>query len=69
MIHSIEKIASFLDGKVVGDGNVSINMLSKIDEGTKGSLSFLANKKYEEFIYSTKASAVIISSDLIGRLS
>ena len=38
-------------------------MLSKIEEGTKGSLSFLANNKYEEFLYTTKASAVIISSD------
>ena len=47
MIYSIEKIARILDGKLVGDGNVSINMLSKIDEGTKGSLSFFANKKYD----------------------
>ena len=31
MIYSIEKIASILDGKIVGDGNVCINMLSKID--------------------------------------
>ena len=54
MIYSIEKIARILNGKLVGDGNVSINMLSKIDEGTKGSLSFFANKKYEEFLYTTK---------------
>ena len=64
MIYSIEKIARILDGKLIGDGNVSINMLSKIDEGTKGSLSFFANKKYEEFLYNTKASAVIVSSDI-----
>ena len=38
-------------------------MLSKIEEGTKGSLCFLANTKYEEFLYVTKASAVIIASD------
>ena len=63
MIYSIEKIAKILKGKVIGDGNVSINMLSKIEEGTKGSLSFLANNKYEEFLYTTKASAVIIASD------
>ncbi len=63
MIYSIEKIAKILNGKVLGDSNVSINMLSKIEEGTKGSLSFLANSKYEEFLYTTKASAVIIASD------
>ena len=63
MIYNIEKIAKILKGKVVGDGNVNINMLSKIEEGTKGSLSFLANSKYEEFMYTTKASAVIIASN------
>ena len=50
MFYSIEKIARILDGKLVGDGNVSINMHSRIDQGTKGSLSFFANKKYEEFL-------------------
>ena len=63
MIYSIEKIANILEGKVVGNGSIKINMLSKIEDGSNGSLSFLANNKYEEFLYTTKASAVIVSSN------
>ena len=62
MIYSIEKIANILEGKVVGNGSIKINMLSKIEDGSNGSLCFLANNKYEEFLYTTKASAVIVSS-------
>ena len=36
MIYSIEKIAKIIKGKLVGDGNVNINMLSKIEEGKNG---------------------------------
>lgn len=64
MIYTIGEIAKILEGKVVGDSNFEISMLSKIEEGTKGSLSFIANEKYEDFLYSTQASAVIVSSDL-----
>ena len=63
MIYSIEKIANILEGKVVGNGSIKINMLSKIEDGSNGSLCFLANNKYEEFLYTTKASAVIVSSN------
>jgi UDP-3-O-[3-hydroxymyristoyl] glucosamine N-acyltransferase len=48
---------------VVGDRNIDIFNISKIEEGSKGSLTFLANPKYTEFIYTTKASAAIVSSD------
>ena len=57
------QIADQLNGTVVGNRDVDINTLSKIEEGKKGSLTFLANPKYTEYIYSTNASATIVSND------
>jgi UDP-3-O-[3-hydroxymyristoyl] glucosamine N-acyltransferase len=57
------QIADQINGTVVGNRDVDINTLSKIEEGKKGSLTFLANPKYTEFIYSTDASATIVSND------
>jgi UDP-3-O-[3-hydroxymyristoyl] glucosamine N-acyltransferase len=54
------QIASILEGEVVGNPNVEVNKLSKIEEGSKGSLTFLANPKYVNYIYSTQASLVIV---------
>ena len=56
-------IADQINGTVVGDRNIDIFNISKIEEGSKGSLTFLANPKYTEFIYTTNASAAIVSSD------
>lgn len=56
-------IADQINGTVVGDRNIDIFNISKIEEGSKGSLTFLANPKYTEFIYTTKASAAIVSID------
>ena len=56
-------IADQINGTIVGDRNIDIFNISKIEEGSKGSLTFLANPKYTEFIYTTKASAAIVSSD------
>lgn len=64
MNYTVDEIAKMLDGAVVGNGETAITTLSKIEEGKEGSLSFLANDKYIDFIYSTKASAVIINSNL-----
>ena len=57
------QIADQLNGIVIGDKEVDISSLSKIEEGVKGSLTFLANPKYTEYIYNTKASATIASND------
>ena len=57
------QIADQLNGTIVGNRDVDINTLSKIEEGKKGSLTFLANPKYTEFIYSTDASATIVAND------
>lgn len=57
------QIAQILGGKVEGNSNQKINTLSKIQEGTPNSISFLSNLKYENFLYETEAGAVIINED------
>ncbi|MGM0636504.1 MAG: UDP-3-O-(3-hydroxymyristoyl)glucosamine N-acyltransferase [Bacteroidota bacterium] len=57
------QISEILGGEVVGDTEVEVDKLSKIEEGTKGSLTFLANPKYTSYIYSTNASICIVSND------
>lgn len=52
-----------LAGEVRGNGEEKINMLAKIQDAKKGQIAFLANPKYEQFIYSTQASAVIVKKD------
>jgi UDP-3-O-[3-hydroxymyristoyl] glucosamine N-acyltransferase len=61
MEFSAEQIAGILEGEIQGDKNQTVNGLSKIEQGKKGSLSFLANPKYEEYIYDTDASIVIVN--------
>ncbi len=61
MNFSAQQIADILDGEIIGNPEVTVNGLSKIEQGKKGTLSFLANPKYEEHIYSTEASIVIVN--------
>ena len=56
------EIASHINGKIEGDAYVSVNGFSKIEEGKKGHISFLANPKYEDYLYTTKASIVVVSN-------
>ena len=63
MKFTAEQIASILEGTVIGDSNVEVSTLSKIEEGKKGSLTFLANPKYKSYIYSTAASITIVNND------
>lgn len=63
MKFTAEQIAGILEGTVVGDPNTEVFKLSKIEEGTKGSLSFLSNLKYTPYIYTTEASVTIVNSD------
>ena len=57
------QIAQILDGTVDGDATIEVSQLAKIEEGTLGSLTFLANPKYTPHIYTTKASLVIVNKD------
>ncbi|HER41018.1 MAG TPA: UDP-3-O-(3-hydroxymyristoyl)glucosamine N-acyltransferase [Salinimicrobium catena] len=61
MKFTAEQIAGILEGDIVGDPNVEVDKLSKIEEGTEGAITFLANPKYTSYIYSTKASITIVS--------
>lgn len=56
------QIAGILEGEVVGNPNAEVFKLSKIEEGTEGSLTFLANPKYVNYIYSTNATITIVNS-------
>ena len=57
------QIAGILEGEVEGNPEAEVSKLAKIEEGVEGSLTFLANPKYTNFIYSTKASITIVNSD------
>jgi len=63
MQFSAQEIAFILNGTVEGDPSVTVNQLAKIEEAESGSLSFLANPKYEQFLYTTRASILIINKD------
>ncbi len=63
MKFTASQIAGLLEGDIVGNPDVEVSKLAKIEEGTKGSLTFLANPKYTQFIYDTKASIAIVNKD------
>jgi UDP-3-O-[3-hydroxymyristoyl] glucosamine N-acyltransferase len=65
MKFTAEQIAEILGGEVVGNPNAEVSRLSKIEEGTEGSLTFLANPKYINHIYSTKASVTIVNDTFV----
>jgi UDP-3-O-[3-hydroxymyristoyl] glucosamine N-acyltransferase len=65
MKFTAEQIAGILDGEVVGNPNAEVSKLSKIEEGTDGSLTFLSNKKYNNYIYSTQATITIVNKTFI----
>lgn len=65
MTFTAKQIAELLSGFVVGDENMTVNRLSKIEEGEPGSLSFLANPKYTSYLYSTQASIIIVDEGFV----
>jgi UDP-3-O-[3-hydroxymyristoyl] glucosamine N-acyltransferase len=69
MEFSINQVAAILGGTVQGNGELMVNRLDKIQDATSGAITFLSNLKYENFIYSTKASAVITGKDFVGKNS
>ena len=58
-------IAGFLKGEIEGDPGIVVNAIAKIEEGHEGALSFLANPKYEHYIYSTKSSVVLVNKSFV----
>ncbi len=63
MEFSAQQIAAFLGGTVDGNPDVKVSNFSKIEEGKPGTLTFLANPKYEHHIYNTQASIVLVNND------
>lgn len=67
MEFTIDQIASMIGGIVKGNGSEKINMLAKIQDARKGQIAFLSNPKYEQYIYTTQASAVIVKKDFVPK--
>ena len=65
MEFTAKPIADFIGGIVEGDANATVNTFAKIEEGTKGAISFLSNPKYTHYIYETQSSIVLINKDLV----
>lgn len=61
MKFTANQIAEILEGVVVGNPDEEVSKLAKIEEGEKGSLTFLSNEKYTPYIYTTKASIAIVN--------
>lgn len=64
MEFTAKQIADFIGGKVEGDINATVNTFAKIEEGTKGAISFLSNPKYIHYVYDTQSSIVLINNDV-----
>ncbi len=62
MQFTAEMIAGLLNGVIVGDKNATVSTVSSIDGGKAGSLAYLTNPKYEQFVYTTEASIVLVDS-------
>jgi len=63
MQFTAQQIGALLNGTVEGDPSAAVDQLAKIEEATPGSLSFLANPKYEQYLYTTGASIVIVNNE------
>ena len=61
MEFSAQQIAEFLKGEVVGNKDIKVSDFSKIEDGRRGTLTFLANPKYTHYIYETHADIVIVN--------
>lgn len=62
MTFTAEVIAGYLNGEIVGDKGATVGEFAKIEEGRPGTISFLANPKYEHYIYDTRSTIVIVDS-------
>ena len=67
MEFTLHQVAHMLGGEVKGNGDETVNMLAKIQEAKKGQITFLSNPKYEQYIYVTQASAVIVNKDFVPK--
>ena len=64
MEFTAKQIAELIQGRVEGNENAAVRTFAKIEEGVEGAISFLSNPKYTHYIYTTKASIILINEDL-----
>src|SRR5579871_1290622 len=64
MQFSAAQIALLINGRTEGDASVTVGSFGKIEEAGAGQLAFLANPKYEEHLYTTGASVIIVNESL-----
>ena len=60
MEFTAEMIAGLLDGTVVGDKNAKVHTVGSIDGGRCGALAYLTNPKYEQYVYTSEASVILV---------
>jgi len=65
MLTTAGQLCQLLGGKLEGDPDVTVDKPSKIEDAQKGSLSFLANPKYESYVYETEASVLLVNEDFV----
>lgn len=65
MKFTAEQIAGIIDGEIIGNPNAEVYKLSKIEDGQDGSLTFLSNPKYNNYIYTTQATITIVNNTFV----
>lgn len=65
MKYNAQHIAELLSGQIDGDPNAEVVTIARIEEAGSGALAFLANPKYTSYLYTTKASVVLVSKDFV----
>ena len=63
MEFTAQQIADFLKGEIQGNPSAKVSDFSKIEEGKPGTLSFLSNPKYSQYIYESQASIILVNKD------
>lgn len=64
MEFTAKQIAQFIQGRVEGDENATVNTFAKIEEGKSGAISFLANPKYTHYLYQTDSTIVLVDESI-----
>jgi UDP-3-O-[3-hydroxymyristoyl] glucosamine N-acyltransferase len=65
MEFTAETIAGFLKGEIEGNPDIIVDSVAKIEDGHSGALSFLANPKYEQYLYTTKSSVILVNKSFV----
>ena len=65
MEFTAQQIADFLGGEIQGNPSIKVSDFSKIEEGKPGTLSFLSNPKYSQYLYDSKASVILVNKDFL----